>query len=681
VCLLIALCLACSARGGGSPSDAGTADDTPAATTDTPATTDTATTDVMVPPTDVPATTEDVPTPPADVPVASEDVPVPPVDVPAPPVDVPAPPVDVPAPPVDVPAPPRDVPVPPMDVPGPTLTTSQQIAAVRAALAGVTSLRVESAIVTYVLPVTRRDNGSVVLNDPGGITVQAERLGPALFVAVDPATLSPAPRVGDRVSFTVTRVGSPMTQLGPWALEIASYSRTATGVSVAALVQDVSAAADLVSNTRGYEHELIAANVTLVGDFAAAGTGFVQAPASTVGAGANNFLRLRVTESVRTALALRSGCTLRLQSTPLWRYDTTTQLGAWASGDISNLQCPAPDAGVPVDAGPPPPDRLWVVRVGDEITNLSGSAVAVSIEAIDGSTGTPVGARIALPTAATGGNLGLTLSGVATAEGSLARSLDGRWVMLGGYNLPVGTPAVASTEGSRVIARINAAGIIDTRTALGTFASTRGLRAVVSPDGNTFWTVHAGGSVGSIGYSTYGGATSLEVSERIVLRGLGMTASRLFATGSNPDGSGVYAIAPLPTPPSRVTAVPSPGFPLNNTLSPYGLVPIDRDGDGNPEVLLLGDDRSPLSGGGVLVWTRSGTTWTQQGAVTGLPTGLRALTGRAEGSNYVLYGITAEGRGRILRIDVVGSTLEGVVQIYGTAPINTAYRGIAFAPR
>ncbi len=567
-----------------------------------------------------------------------------------------------------------------MDVPGPTLTTSQQIAAVRAAPAGSASLRVEGAVVTYVLPVTRRDNGSVVANDPGGITVQAERAGPALFVAVDPATLSPTPRVGDRVNFTVTQVGAPMAQLGPWALGVTAYTRTATGVSVAPLVQDLSGAPDLVSNTRGYEHELVAANVTLTGDFASAGTGFVQAPASTAGVGAHSFLRLRVAEDVRTTFALRNGCTLRLLGTPLWRYDTTTQLSIWAPNDITNLQCPVGDAGVPVDTGPPPPDRVWVLRVGDEITPLSGGATSVSLEVFNGETGLVEGSRINLPTTASGSSYGLTLSGVATTEGSLGRSLDGRFVMLAGYNLPVGTPSVASTEGARVIARINAARSIDTRTALGAFASLRGVRSVVSPDGNAFWTVHASGSVGGIGYTTYLGATSAEVTDRIVLRSLGLTRTHLFATGSNPDGSGVYGATPAPLPPGRVMMTTMPGFPLSSALSPYGVVPIDRNGDGNPEVLLLGDDRTVALGGGVLVWTRSGSVWSQTGVVSGLPTGVRALTGRAVGNDYVLYAITAEGRPRLLRVDVTGSSLVGAVRVYATSPINTAYRGIALGP-
>ena len=252
---------------------------------------------------------------------------------------------------------------------------------------------------------------------------------------------------------------------------------------------------------------------------------------------------------------------------------------------------------------------------------------------------------------------------------------------VGGYNLPVGTASVASTDGTRVIARINAVGTVDSRTALGSFANTRGLRAVVSADGGAFWSVLASGSLGAIAYTGYGGAPSAEVSERIVLRGLGLLPAQLLATGSNPDGSGVYAAAPAPVPPARPTLATLPGFPNNSSLSPYGVLPIDRNGDGQPEALLLGDDRAVLSGGGILVWTLSGGVWSQFGAVSGLPVGMRAITGRYDNGTYVVYGVTAEGRPRLLRVDISANTLVGTVRVLATSPVNTAYRGVAFAPR
>ncbi|HMG19780.1 MAG TPA: hypothetical protein VK607_00635, partial [Kofleriaceae bacterium] len=82
------------------------------------------------------------------------------------------------------------------DAPG----TTDGIAAARAHADGAgLALAIHGATITYQKP--QIGNPS---NDPAGFTIQAARLGPALFVAVDPATLSPAPAVGDVVDFTIS---------------------------------------------------------------------------------------------------------------------------------------------------------------------------------------------------------------------------------------------------------------------------------------------------------------------------------------------------------------------------------------------------------------------------------------------------------------------------------------------
>ena len=146
-----------------------------------------------------------------------------------------------------------DVPAP---IDAPMTSASAQITAVRTTPVGPAALRVDGAVVTYVVAATLRTDGTVSPTDPAGFFVQAERTGPALFVAVDPATLTPAPAPGDRVGFTVTRISSP-TPATHWAAEIGGYVRTATGASLGALLQDVSGAGDLVSGLLSYEHELV----------------------------------------------------------------------------------------------------------------------------------------------------------------------------------------------------------------------------------------------------------------------------------------------------------------------------------------------------------------------------------------------------------------------------------------
>jgi hypothetical protein len=74
--------------------------------------------------------------------------------------------------------------------------TSAQIEAVRDAAGGPTDLPIDDAIVTYV----KADIG----DDHPGFFLQAEPTGPAIFVRVDPATLTPPAEPGQVVDLRVT---------------------------------------------------------------------------------------------------------------------------------------------------------------------------------------------------------------------------------------------------------------------------------------------------------------------------------------------------------------------------------------------------------------------------------------------------------------------------------------------
>lgn len=157
--------------------------------------------------------------------------------------------------------------------------------------------------------------------------------------------------------------------------------------------------------------------------------------------------------------------------------------------------------------------------------------------------------------------------------------------------------------------------------------------------------------------------------------------TQLFVTSSTPAGSGVFTTSPLPRAAGATLSV-APGFPTTMTLSPYGVAAFDRDGNGAADVLFVADDRTPTTGGGLLYWRLVGGTWTMQPlTVTGLSNGLRGLTGRTNGSDYVLYATTTETRARLLRLDVSVSSATASLTAVATAPLNTTYRSVAFAPR
>ena len=220
-------------------------------------------------------------------------------------------------------------------------TPSELIGYVRAAADGTgLSLPIMSATVTYLKPALGNPT-----NDPAGFTIQVAQTGPGLFVAVDPATLTPAPVVGDVVSFTVTAVTTVGGQKR--ATAIGNFTRESQGADVGALAQDVNAAADLVSAVDTYDSELVDVTATIAGDFIGAGNSFESAPIDTAGLAGDANLRLRLPTTVRSSLALGPGCAFTLDNVPVARFTsaqqvTQAQLPAFHAADITVTSCPAP---------------------------------------------------------------------------------------------------------------------------------------------------------------------------------------------------------------------------------------------------------------------------------------------------------------------------------------------------
>ncbi|HUG99005.1 MAG TPA: Ig-like domain-containing protein [Gammaproteobacteria bacterium] len=219
---------------------------------------------------------------------------------------------------------------------------SVQIAAARAAADGSVDLPIAGALVTYIKP--------AVGSEPAGFFVQACKDGPALFVAVDPALLNPVPAAGDAVQFTITTMGTSgdLRQ----ALAISGFGIDATGQALAPLVQDLSAATDLVSGLDGYESELAFVAGSVADGFVAAGTEFESAMLETAGVAGNPDLRLRLPAVLRDSEDVAPGCVLEAGPTPLWRFGPKAEVSAWQPQDLALLACPAPIVGGAVALGP-----------------------------------------------------------------------------------------------------------------------------------------------------------------------------------------------------------------------------------------------------------------------------------------------------------------------------------------
>ncbi len=202
---------------------------------------------------------------------------------------------------------------------------------VRAAADGTVSLEVHGVTVTYLKPQV----GSTT-NDPAGFTVQSQATGPALFVAVDPATLTPVPAVGDVVTFTVTTKATVSMQ--PRATMIDAFTRTATGTDITPLVQDVSAATDLVSAVGDYDAEIVKVTGTLVGAPTGSGTGFQRFALDTAGITGNTSLQLRMPVTLLTTLAPIAGCGVVVTNATLNQFAATAEIVTFNASELA-LTC------------------------------------------------------------------------------------------------------------------------------------------------------------------------------------------------------------------------------------------------------------------------------------------------------------------------------------------------------
>jgi hypothetical protein len=218
---------------------------------------------------------------------------------------------------------------------------------------------VTGAVVSYVLATQ-----PVGASDPVGVFVQCPgAAGPALFLAIDPSSLSPAPALGDVVSFEVTAAldaasGAGSTGDQHRVTAITGYTRTASGASVAP--NDVSGV-DLPAMIEAHESELVTITGTIASAATPAGAGYTSFQIATTGfPTAGSALRVRLPSSVASGLTPTPvpGCTVAVGPTPLWRFTTTAQPSAWQASEIT-VRCPTPAPAV---------GEVFVTEVGYQFT-------------------------------------------------------------------------------------------------------------------------------------------------------------------------------------------------------------------------------------------------------------------------------------------------------------------------
>ncbi len=137
------------------------------------------------------------------------------------------------------------------------------------------------------------------------------------------------------------------------------------------------------------------------------------------------------------------------------------------------------------------PGNIAVLRLGDGSAAVTEAAQAVFLDEYDPVSGALVASH-AIPTT---GSTALTLSGDGSHDGHLNLSSNGGYLLLGGYRADAGSANPVTQSAStvnRVIGRVSSDWSVDTSTALTDAYDFCDITAVVSDNGQRFWTVGEG---------------------------------------------------------------------------------------------------------------------------------------------------------------------------------------------
>ena len=311
------------------------------------------------------------------------------------------------------------------------------------------------------------------------------------------------------------------------------------------------------------------------------------------------------------------------------------------------------------------PSNLVVLRVGDaaEMLTNSGNTLFLDQYATNGA----VASTMALPD---GGPSALVISGVATSEGFMTLSADGRLLTVAGYNTNRGVltnslSSSLSSEVPRVIGTIDGAGNYTLAASTSSQYSTDNFRAGATDGSNNFWGAASGG--GTWYFGNVGAASTVQSSIANCRVINVVNGALVFSTQSGTNG--LYTLGGLP----ETAAATNLLFATGSSSSPE-----DFAVNAAANLAYVADDGSK---GGIQRWEYSGGTWNNAytlGSGTG-GIGARSLTVDFSGSRPVIYAITAEtAANRLIAITDAGAGSVAVTLV--SCPANELFRAVRFAP-
>ncbi|HEX6432384.1 MAG TPA: T9SS type A sorting domain-containing protein, partial [Niastella sp.] len=297
---------------------------------------------------------------------------------------------------------------------------------------------------------------------------------------------------------------------------------------------------------------------------------------------------------------------------------------------------------------------------------------------------------VAMPVAVSGSNDILTAAGNGNTEGLLTLSTNGQYLVLTGYNAPVGTIGVGGTpsdQWSRTIGLVKYDATINTSTALTDLSSGAFVRCAVSTNGSDIWACGAGtaNSTGGVRYATVGATTSTQLNSAGtgLLRCLYIARGQLYVSGTSSTPRIGTVGTGLPTTTGQ-TITNLPGLP--ETILPGQFILLDLDaGIAGVDVLYFTNDNS-----GIQKYSLVSGSWVSNGTVGVSADDYRSLTPKVSGTTVTLYATrrganssSIKGGQLVSLTDASGynGAFSATPVVLANATTNqAAFRGVAPAP-
>lgn len=328
--------------------------------------------------------------------------------------------------------------------------------------------------------------------------------------------------------------------------------------------------------------------------------------------------------------------------------------------------------------------NLVVVRLGNGTLYNGGAAARCFLDEYT-TTGTFV-QTIAMPVTASGGNRKFMLNN-GFYGGQITLSGDNRYLFVPGYDvdefsqpLTSFTPSIAP----RIIARIDKNGTVNTTTSTGAYNG-ESIEAAYSTNGTNIWTcgtnINNDGTGGNR-YLTFGSTTSTLINPGAAFVGfrvLGAYNNQLYVTADWGNISLATVGTGFPTTAAAITNLP--GLPTNNSPIPTGFFMADLDaGVSGPDVIYFLDGNAF---GGATANTLSkyslvSGTWVKNNAIA--IDNPRGMTASVSGNSVTLYVSTSTGLSKVTDATGYNANITASFASIATAPANTSFRGVAFAP-